>query len=539
MKNVNKKAFLILLVSFSSSIWALSPPNINSNISWTDSGGSGNGASFNGVSDIELAFNNGRRGEETQLGLSVNTLGTLDLPTQVDWDKMTDDAKALFILNDERQDRAGMQTGVIGLPLAGIESHIDHIAKNYGDLLHDTDTTGHSQSSANQNLDGPAIRIEQDADIGSLHKGEINYTASSSAKHPDGSQHFYADSYNGSGACHEFITRSENLAYFATSGSSIPLPLERGIYGFIYDDAGSAWGHREAALLQDETLSQVGSQWGFSNNHTNSASEGYLGVYVRSSSEYKPFSSFQSNYGSVVVMNIFDPVGSSSTCHYNATLDFTETTTAKGKVPTLSIPNNTWMQIGLNTDAASGSTAAEIIGDDISGVYDTDWVVFSYQTNTNSYQKLSLSSTMLPGVGYWIIQKTGNAVVVDMPSSSSGVYVTHTPACSSTEGCFEIPLQVNASQAQWQMIGYSFRDNRNMDLVKVVTNSSTACSTGCTLSEAAAAGLIQGKIWHYTGTVYAELTNNGSDVINPWDGGWVSILPGAAGSDPKLLFPAN
>jgi len=511
MKKLIKTSFIFLSLIGGSSAWALSPPNINTDIKWTDTGGVSDystntyNATFNGVIDIAAAYNHARRQEEIQLGIAANQLGNLDLPTQAVWEIMTDDAKALLILNEERQDRAGMQTGVVGLPLAGMESHIDTISKNYGDLLHDTDTTNHYQPSGDSNIDSPFKRIEQDADIG---------TAT---------------------GCHEFITRSENLAYFATQGNTnIPIPLERAIYGFIYDDAGSAWGHREAALLQDETLDQVGSGWGFLNNYGNSNHEGFLGIAVRSSADYKPFSGFASDYATVVVMNFFDPKNTS--CHYNVTLTTEDINTDAGKVPTISVPHNQWMQIGLNTQPATGSTVADILGDDISGTYSTDWAIFSYQAG--SYTELALTDLMETGIGYWLIQATGNTVTIDMPSSSSGVYVTHSSACTSTEGCFEIPLEVNADGTQWQMVGYPFRDSRNVDKIKVVTDSGT-CASGCTLSEASA--LVSDKLWHYDAGAngYLELVENGSENLNPWDGAWFAILPAANGLSPKLLIPAN
>ena len=529
MKKLIKKSFIVLSLSLASSVWALSPPNISTDIHWTDTGGVFDvsnqifAASFEGVIDIAAAYNNGRRQEEIQLGLTANTLGELNLPSQAGWDKMTDDAKGLWIINEERQDRAGMQIDVLGLPLAGIESHMDNISKNYGDLLHNADTTGHYQPSGNNNTDSPFIRINNDADIG--------------------------------GNCHEFIARGENLAYFATSGNSIPLPLERAIYGFIYDDASSNWGHREAALLQDDDLNHVGNnpQYGFTNNHTGSGSEGYLGVYVRSSADYKPFSSFASNFGSVVVMNFFDPIATAlidpeigsniltPTCHYNVTLSNTNIGSDLGKVPTINLPDNKWMQIGLNTQPAAGSnTVADIIGDDIAATYtyEDDWIIYSYLTDTNAYKKLSLTDIMLPGIGYWLIQATGAALTIDIPGSSSGVYVTHTPACASTEGCFEIPLQINTDGTQWQMIGYPFRDNRNINGLRIVTSSGD-CATGCTLAQADEKGLTSDRLWHYDGSVaYEELSFEGTEQLEPWDGAWFATLP-ALGTEAKMLIPAN
>ncbi len=473
----------------------LPPPHIVSDIKWSDTGGIYDpstetfAASFNGVIDITNAYNNGRRQEENQLGLQIGSLGSLNLPLQTDWDKMTDDAKALWIINEERVVRANVRPGASGLPLAGIESHIDNISKKYGDLLHDSNAMGHYQPSGNSSVDSPLIRIENDADIGSN--------------------------------CHNSKGWGENLAYFASSGNSVPLPLERSIYSFIYDDASSNWEHRATALLQ--------------NGELNTESGGYLGVYLRSSSDYKPFSPSDS-YGSVVVMNFFDPVGTPTNCHYNVTLKDTKKGSIKGKVPTLIVPDNKWIQIGLNTAVVTGSTVADILGDDITASYGSEWIIFSYQVN--GYKKLSLTDTMLPGVGYWLIQATGSDLTIDMPSSSSGVYVTHTPACTSSEGCFEIPLESNTSSTQWQMIGFPFRDNRNINKLKIVTNSGV-CLTGCTLRQAFNEGLMADKLWHFNGTSYEELSNEGTEQFEPWDGAWFATLPKVNGLAPKMLIPAT
>lgn len=289
MKNVHHPRGKRLLATFvsmiatgailiSSPATALSPPNIVTDIEWS--------AGYTGVSDIMAAFNNARRNEEMQLGLTHNALGELTLPTQTVWNGMSDDAKALYLINAERTARAGMQPSVLGLPLAGIETKIDNLARDYAQLLHDNSWTGHHRPSNNSTIDGPFIRIE-----------------------------------NGLGSnCREFMAYAENLAYFGSS-ATIPLPVERSIYAWIYDDASSSWGHREAVLLQDTPLDNPSQTWGFKNNHGASAHEGFLGIHHISSTSYKPFGNSYT-YGSVVVMKIFDPVSDASvgSCGYNVTL---------------------------------------------------------------------------------------------------------------------------------------------------------------------------------------------------------------------------
>ena len=270
--------------------FAASPSNISSDIAWN--------SGYTGVSDIASAFNYARRQEEIQLGLAPNKLGTLTMPTQTVWNTLNDDAKALYLINAERKARANSTTGVIGLPLAGIDYKLDTVARNYANLLLSSNTTGHYQPSGNSNIDNPSNRINKL--VGST--------------------------------CKEFITRSENLAYFWTwstqplNANSIPLPIERAIYGWIYKDASSAWGHREAVLLQDQTLQQPSSSWGYHNNNGLTSHEGFLGFHKVGSTQYKysGATSYPYHYGVVVVMNIFDPLSNAEAqtagCNYTTTL---------------------------------------------------------------------------------------------------------------------------------------------------------------------------------------------------------------------------
>lgn len=244
-----------------STVHADSPPNITDDIPWSASG-----AGYSNSSDIETAFNYARRQEEIQLGLAANTIGTLDLPAN--WDSMTDDAKALYIINDERQDRAGMKEGVIGLPLTEVPNtatlpELDDLAQYYADYL-----LAHSAFGHHEDGQWPYERID--------HWPVIDN-------------------------CHEFLARSENLFIAKQSVGEIPLPVERAIYNWIYNDSGSSWGHREAVLLQDKTVSGEGSPYGYDNNAGSSSDEGYLGIGVAKGA----YGTWKS--AAIVVMNIIDP----------------------------------------------------------------------------------------------------------------------------------------------------------------------------------------------------------------------------------------
>lgn len=289
--------FILLFTLFVSAARADSPPNINTDIEWDeDPGTGGNQQTYAEVAAVEAAFNNARRQEEIQLTLAENSLGDMDLPAQSTWDTMSDGKKALFIINAERVDRASMAAGVIGLPLSDIETNMTNTAQSYADFLRVNDLWGHNE---NHPICGgfmpctPSLRIDNTPVVGQ---------------------------------CHEFMSRSENLASFKSDPNPVPLPIERSIYGWIYDDAGSLWGHREAVLLQDKDLD--GNNWGYNNNYGSAADEGYLGI-GRSSGPYQGWPQAE-----VVVMNIFDPI-TGATCNFDqgplvAVTDLAATRNANG-----------------------------------------------------------------------------------------------------------------------------------------------------------------------------------------------------------------
>ena len=219
------------------------PADPTGDINW--SGGT------SGVADIQNAFNNGRSVENSQLGTSVSML---TLPAQSEWDGMSDNEKALWLINRERIDRGVM-------PLHDVEGNVTGVATYYANYLLDNDAWGHYEDG-----NSPWQRLNNNPTI------------------------------NG---CHDSLNVAENLAVFVTSGNSIALPIERSIYMWMYDDAGNSWGHRHAILW-----------YPYNDNSGASGMEGFLGIGRANGGPYQgPFSS-QWNFAEMIVMNVFDPCAS-------------------------------------------------------------------------------------------------------------------------------------------------------------------------------------------------------------------------------------
>ncbi len=199
------------------------------------------------VGDIEGAFNNGRAGENSQLGTAVPTLS---LPSQSTWDSYTDPEKCLWLVNRERVDR-GLK------PLSGVEANVQAVAQYYASYLLANNAWGHY-------ADGQSPWDRLDANP-AIH------------------------------ACHDVLNVSENLSVFVST-TTIPLPIERSVYMWMYEDAGSSWGHRHMLLW-----------YPFNENSGSASAEGFMGLGRASGGPYQgPFSTSWPN-AELIVMNVFDP----------------------------------------------------------------------------------------------------------------------------------------------------------------------------------------------------------------------------------------
>ncbi len=206
----------------------------------------------------------------------------------------------------------------------------------------------------------------------------------------------------------------------------------------------------------------------------------------------------------------------------------------QAEYPELQLSNNSWRLISLPLDPGTDNTVAAVFGDDLSMVnYDVDWALFTLDDN-NQYLNVGAGGTLAPGVGYWIIQQTGAAVALDLPATSTPVSMTVSEACSSANGCYEIPIKT-ANETKWNLIGATGISTIGFDVLRATTTSGL-CITGCTLNEAEAAGYLHNQMWRYPGSGEYQVIESGGNV-SPWEGIWFPALSGANNQQPKLFLP--
>ncbi|RUM94454.1 MAG: hypothetical protein DSZ28_03110 [Thiothrix sp.] len=185
--------------------------------------------------------------------------------------------------------------------------------------------------------------------------------------------------------------------------------------------------------------------------------------------------------------------------------------------PTFSLPYNQWRMISLPaTPSVLANTVEAILGDNMAagGVYQQNWIVYVYDTSSNSYRSLlSLADTMEKDKGYWIIQNFNKGTVrLDMPVNS-----TETPSSES------IPLaaSINGSN-QWTLAGNPFATPLALGDLRLSTTAPSCNDGRCNLDKAKQNKLINDQVWTYNGSRYEKKGTNNQ--LDAWSGFWTVSL---------------
>jgi hypothetical protein len=195
-------------------------------------------------------------------------------------------------------------------------------------------------------------------------------------------------------------------------------------------------------------------------------------------------------------------------------------TNTLAEIPTFELPYSEWRMISLPaTPPGSDNTLGKILGDDIgaSGNYGQNWVVYSYNTDSNGYgNALLLTDKLEKGRGYWIIQliEKDVPITLKMPENS---------LVTSNES---IPLSASKNGTnQWNLAGNPFATSLNLGGLRLTT-SALSCNDGsCNLDKAEEKNLLHNKVWIYDGSGYKE--RGTSNLLNPWGGFWAAALAGS------------
>jgi Secretion system C-terminal sorting domain len=304
MKKLLLHCFFVLAPVFT---FAQSPTNLTSDVDLTSCSGcsdfAGAAGYFSSEAKIIAAFNFARRAEETQKGLTANSLGNLVLPAT--YSAKSDAQRLLFLINAERVARLGQNYGsgaVLGLPLEAVESNLNTTAQNHVNNMVTNNYFGHDETTpvANSSFDRVKATYPHPSIAGS---NCLNNAGTSSIPQ-------YSPT----------MARSENI--YMSCGGSTTYIIEQAVFAWVYRDAGSSWGHRDAVLIQNLSgnLSSPNITTGFNNDRGAATSEGFLGVGSATGAAGGTFTLCGTLPYRIVNLNIADP-SADAACTFSVQAD--------------------------------------------------------------------------------------------------------------------------------------------------------------------------------------------------------------------------
>jgi hypothetical protein len=176
---------------------------------------------------------------------------------------------------------------------------------------------------------------------------------------------------------------------------------------------------------------------------------------------------------------------------------------------------------------------------------ESTWIVQKRDASTGAYVPLADTSVPMNQTdGYWIKSwGAGYDVALDYAMESGTIPATATPLvttnanCPSTVGCYEIALTAPASGAdRANLVSFPLPYPVLWSDVRFEVNG-----VADTPSEAQTADFARKTYYIWNGTSYASFDDSTAGLIGqlqPWQGIWVMVKPGASGKNPKLLIPA-
>ena len=197
---------------------------------------------------------------------------------------------------------------------------------------------------------------------------------------------------------------------------------------------------------------------------------------------------------------------------------------------TFALVTNQWKQIALACDPGGGATVASVFGDDFTGTYGTNWIVYRYDASAQSYVQLATTDTVSVGQGYWI--KTNMPVVAPGVDTAGTVNaVTDVALVTSTA---DPPAGCASSAGRCNMVGtphaydVCWADVQVVDGANVLSLAEADPGGVCQAANADANGCVMSRIAHkWTGASYAPFdgqTPGMEGTTVPWDGFWVSAV---------------
>jgi len=211
-----------------------------------------------------------------------------------------------------------------------------------------------------------------------------------------------------------------------------------------------------------------------------------------------------------------------------------------GALLAIELKSDIWAQFVVPGDPAE-ETIESLFGNALEPAdYGKTWIVFTYDSNARRYVNPGIDGSLRQAQAFWITQQTGASVSLSFQPNIANAQVVQSDACSSADGCAEVPLATGSDGFSWTLTGLPFRGVLPTEQFSILTSSDdSSCSAGCSLDKAATSRYTDGAIWVYDSESegYVDQTTQGD--LKPYQGFWIATLPEAESTNPVLLLPST
>ena len=195
------------------------------------------------------------------------------------------------------------------------------------------------------------------------------------------------------------------------------------------------------------------------------------------------------------------------------------------------LPANTWLMTAPPCAPEPAGIVAQL-GDDLPGVYGTNWISFAWNPDIQDYgNPQAADDSLVPGEGNWHYSTSGGTMMLE--GNYTAVTTCPTDLAPFLE-CFAIPLTVNGDgTTRWNLVGNPFPDSVNWADVRVAV-----AGTFYTPSAAETAGFVSKSYYSWNGNAYEtydDITAGMTGTIPAQHSIWVRTLP-VTGIDTIVLW---
>ncbi|MDB3935176.1 G8 domain-containing protein [Granulosicoccus sp.] len=203
----------------------------------------------------------------------------------------------------------------------------------------------------------------------------------------------------------------------------------------------------------------------------------------------------------------------------------------------ITLSDSRWALLTIPANA-EGQTIESLFADDLPiESLGTSWRIFRYDSASQSHSLVSASDTLGSAEGFWMQQRTGADVTIDIPDTLPSGNTVTSDACVSPAGCFLLNLPKSSDERSLVIVGAPFNQPITVSDIRLRSNE-TLCEAGCTLKEAVDAGFLSSGMWTYDSgsTTYVALSDLAQ--LQTWHAFRVSTEPTPASIELALLLPS-